>query len=99
MHLLDAFKPPAKFTKYLPVQAMLSAHRSALEAGATKLQELDMMDGEVLSDIIDTHPPVPFVPSSPNGNGAGDCPSALGLSELSIMLTVSILVCRGWTYL
>ena len=93
------FKLHTKLTRYLPVQAMLSAHRSALEAGATKLQELDMMDGEVLSDIIDTHPPVPFVPSSPNGNGAGNCPFALGLSELLAMLTVSISVYRGWTCL
>lgn len=73
------------------VQAMLRAHRDALDAGQAMLLDQEVIFGEDVEQVIATHPPSEPVPPplDSNGNGNGTALSSLGSNGAGLPVPVS----------
>ena len=74
-----------------PVQAMLRAHRDALDAGQGMLLDREVIFGEDVEQVVTAHPPSEPAPSSqPGGNGSGAGAGHSGVSSNGAGLPVPV---------
>ena len=75
----------------MPMQALLRAHRDALDAGQGMLLDREVIFGEDVEQVIAAHPPSEPVPSQSesNGNGAGAGVSGVASNGAGLPVPVS----------